>query len=103
MWNSYLKILCAGVSLLALTTGSSSWSAENLLGSPTACLSSPGHSLTTAGAAECLEATAATGDCSVGPSKRRSWEKSSFLFSLSSSFTIFVKSILKLSNTILPS
>ena len=97
-----LKYFCASVSLPAVTTDSSSWSAENLLVSPTACLSSSRHLLTTAGAAECLEATVATGDRSVGPSKRRAWEKSSFLFSLTSSSTIFVKSILKLLNKILP-
>ena len=97
-----LEYVCASVSLPALTTGSSSWSAENLLVSPTACMSSPGHLLSTAGAAECLEATVATGDRSIGPTKRRAWEKSSFLFSLSSSSTIFIKSIFKLSNKILP-
>ena len=97
-----LKYFCAGISLPALMTGSSSWSAENLLVSPTACLSSPGHLLTTAGAAKCLETTVATGDRSIGPSKRRGWEKSSFLFSLCSSSTIFVKSILKLLNKTLP-
>ena len=91
-----LKYFCAGISLPALTTGSSSWSAVNLLFS---CLSSPedGDSLTTAGATKLgFEATVGTGDRSVGPSKRRAWENSSFLFSLSSSSTILVKSILKL-------
>ena len=73
-----LKYFCAGVSLLALTTGSSSWSAENLLFS---CSSSPGDgdSLTTAGATELgFKATVGKGDRSVGPSKKESLGKEFF-------------------------
>ena len=57
MWNSYLKIILCRRFLAGPNDWFEQLVAENLLLSPTACSSSPGDSLTTAGAAECLEVT----------------------------------------------